>query len=173
LGTYASFTFFAPACAWAGLKVERITTQFLTKSFSQLSTIELFKIYKLRSEVFIVEQNCAYQDVDEKDLKAFHILMIEEEELVGYCRAIPPGISYDEASIGRVTVVKTHRHHGIGKQLMEYSVQKTLDLFAAKEIVISAQSYLKKFYTDLGFEAEGQDYLEDDIPHIKMRLSVK
>ena len=120
-----------------------------------------------------MEQNCAYQDVDDKDLNAYHIMMLRDGELVGYSRAIPPGVSYPQASIGRVTVAKDLRKSGLGKDLMRYSMNKTIGLFGVNEIVISAQCYLNLFYTDLGFKAEGTEYLEDDIPHIKMRYLMK
>jgi ElaA protein len=148
-------------------------TKFITKPFNDLGIFELYRIYKLRSEVFVVEQKCAYQDVDEKDLLCYHIMVFEGEELVGYCRSIPPGVSYTQAAIGRVTVTQALRNKGLGKELMEYSIKKTLELFGVKEIVISAQCYLNLFYSDLGFVAEGKEYLEDDIPHIKMRYFMK
>jgi len=143
--------------------------EFSIKDFNALTTKELFEIYKLRSEVFIVEQNCAYQDVDDKDLSALHVMLFSGPELAGYSRILPPGISYSEPSIGRVALRKKFRNKGSGKVLMKQSLNKTLELFKNQNIVISAQSYLIKFYNGLGFVQEGEEYLEDDIPHVQMR----
>lgn len=144
---------------------------FTFKEFSALSTTELFEIYKLRSEVFIVEQTCAYQDVDDKDLSAFHVMLFEKDQLIGYTRILPPGISYTEPSIGRVVLKKEFRTQGTGKLLMKQSIKQSLELFHNQIIVISAQSYLLTFYTGLGFSKEGEEYLEDDIPHVKMKYN--
>jgi len=143
---------------------------FIIKEFSSLSTKELFEIYKLRSEVFVVEQNCAYQDVDDKDLSAIHVMMYDSEILVGYSRILPPSVSYKEPSIGRVVLKKEFRSKGLGKILMKQTINKTQELFRNQPIVISAQTYLLKFYSELSFNSIGDPYLEDDIPHIKMCL---
>ena len=145
--------------------------EFSVKQFDTLSTKELFEIYKLRSEVFVVEQNCAYRDVDEKDLFAYHVMAFEANTLTGYCRILAPGQSYKEPSIGRVVLHPNFRNKGFGKDLMKYSMNKSFELFKNQELVISAQLYLLKFYTELGFKAEDKEYLEDNIPHIKMRYS--
>lgn len=145
---------------------------FSVKPFNDLTVKELFEIYKLRSEVFVVEQNCAYQDVDDKDLKAFHVMLWQGTQLSAYCRILPAGISYSQPSIGRVAVASTFRKQNLGKALMKYSIHKTLELFNNQEIVISAQTYLIPFYTHLGFKSEGERYPEDDIPHIKMRYAL-
>src|SRR6185369_13467032 len=110
---------------------------FSVKQFEQLSTKELFEIYKLRSKVFVVEQNCVYQDIDEKDTTAFHVLMLDNHLLLGYSRILPPGISYKEPSIGRVVVDKEFRGKESGKSLMKYSLNKTLELYKDQDIVIS------------------------------------
>jgi len=144
--------------------------KFILSTFNDLSVKQLYEIYKLRSMVFVVEQNCAYQDVDEKDPEAFHFLMMEEEQLVGYCRILPPGISYRQCAIGRVVIDPHHRGKELGRLLMKQCVNKTRELFPNQDIIISAQTYLLKFYNSLGFVAEGEGYLEDDIPHTKMRL---
>lgn len=143
---------------------------FLLKTFSELSVRQLFEIYKLRNEVFVVEQNCAYQDVDDKDLAAHHFLMLQDEQLVGYCRILPPNVSYKEPAIGRVVVAKSFRGKELGKVLMKQAVDETKKLFPNQDIVISAQLYLLKFYTELGFAKEGKEYLEDNIQHIQMRF---
>lgn len=145
---------------------------FLLKTFIELSARQLFEIYKLRSEVFVVEQRSAYQDVDDKDLLAHHFLMLNDKQLVGYCRILPPNISYQEPAIGRVLVSKKFRGKELGKLLMKNALDETKKLFPNQDIVISAQLYLLKFYTELGFAKEGENYLEDDIPHVKMRFKI-
>jgi ElaA protein len=143
--------------------------QLIIKNFEALSTTELHDIYTLRSRVFVVEQQCAYQDPDDKDPVAKHIMMLEGNLLIGYARLVPPETSYTEPSIGRVVVDKTYRDKGYGQTLMKYSINKTLEMYKDQDIVISAQAYLIEFYNHLGFFVEGESYLEDDIPHIKMR----
>jgi len=143
--------------------------EFILKDFKDLTANQLFEIYNLRSEVFIVEQNCAYQDVDNTDKTSKHLLLMEAETLAAYARIIPPGISYKEASIGRVVVKRTFRGKDLGKLLMQKCLHEMDILYPKQDIVISAQSYLLKFYTELGFAAEGKEYLEDGIPHTKMR----
>ena len=138
--------------------------------FSELTVNQLYEIYKLRNEVFIVEQNCAYQDVDHKDLKSRHLLLTIENILVAYARIIPPGISNKEPAIGRVVVKKEFRGNNYAKILMKSCLDYTIQLFKNQDIILSAQTYLIKFYSDLGFKIEGNEYLEDDIPHIKMRF---
>jgi ElaA protein len=146
--------------------------EFLIKEFNSLSTNQLFEIYKLRSEVFIVEQNCAYQDIDAMDLSAKHVMLFDNGTLAAYARILPPGISYkEEPAIGRVVVKKTFRGKDLGKLLMQQCIDKIQDTYSNSDIIISAQSYLLRFYSDLGFKAEGKEYLEDDIPHTKMRLN--
>ena len=135
-----------------------------------MTALEWHRVLALRAEVFVVEQNCAYQDPDGKDAVSYHILMESGEELVAYARLLPPGVSYPEASIGRVVSSPRVRGVGWGKALMEVAIAQTQKQFGTNEICISAQSYLLKFYQDLGFVAEGEEYLEDDIPHFKMRM---
>lgn len=144
--------------------------QFFTKSFNELNNIELYQLLQLRAEVFIVEQNCPYLDLDDKDQKSLHVLGYDNDKLVACTRLVPAGISYTkEASIGRVVTHSSVRKLGYGKLLMKYSMNQVFDKFHTNEIVISAQKYLEKFYSDLGFISEGETYLEDNIPHIKMR----
>ncbi len=139
-----------------------------TKSFKELRTQELYKLLQLRSEVFVVEQDCVYQDIDGKDQKALHILGFENETLVAYTRIFKSGDYFENASIGRVVVAETKRDKQYGKLIMEASIKAIKDNFSTNKITISAQVYLKKFYSDLGFKADGEEYLEDNIPHIKM-----
>lgn len=142
---------------------------FDLKSFNELTTAELYALLKLRNAVFVVEQNCAYQDLDDLDQQSLHVLLKEEEQLLAYCRILPPNLVYKEPAIGRVVVDARSRKKELGKQLMKYSIIKTLELFENQTIVISAQKYLFQFYEDLGFKSTGEEYLEDDIPHVKMK----
>jgi len=136
------------------------------KPFKELTSLELYKILKLRSEIFVIEQNCVYQDLDDKDIAAYHLLGSEKGKLIAYSRVLGPGVSYSNySSIGRVC---NNRHLGLGKILMEEAIRKCNELFPMYSIKISAQSYLLKFYADLGFEKIGEEYLEDQIPHIAM-----
>lgn len=146
---------------------------FVTKAFHELSNTELYQLLQLRSEVFVVEQNCPYLDMDDKDQKCFHVLGYENGKLVACTRLVPIGISYDkEPAIGRVVTHPSVRSLGYGKLLMEYSITETKKRFHSSEIVIGAQQYLDRFYRELGFIPEGEMYLEDNIPHMKMRLEL-
>lgn len=138
------------------------------KSFEELSKLELYKILRLRAEVFIVEQDCVYQDVDDKDQKAFHVILKKSEEIIGYTRLFWPGDYFKEASIGRVVISKKERHNNYGSELMKASINAISEKMKEKKIKISAQIYLKNFYNNLGFLETGKDYLEDGIPHIAM-----
>lgn len=147
--------------------------KFVVKAYKDLSVDELYEALKLRNAVFVVEQKCLYQDMDDKDKKAYHVLGYAGNELKAYARILPQGISYKEASIGRVITSLDYRGNGAGKELMKEAIKQTLTLFNTNEIVISAQYYLLKFYRDLGFVEEGDIYPEDDIPHIQMRFRAK
>ncbi len=142
---------------------------FITKTFPELTTTELYQLLKLRAEVFVVEQNCVYLDADDKDHSSFHVLGYDNDLLAAYCRLVPAGVSYKEPSIGRVVTGFVFRKAGYGKLLMEYSIPEIKNRFNTNNIVISAQHYLETFYVNLGFVTEGDVYLEDGIPHIKMR----
>ena len=141
---------------------------FDIKTYDQLSKDELYDLLQLRAEVFVVEQDCPYQDVDGKDKKAVHVLGYKEGKLVAYTRIFKQGDYFKNASIGRVVVSKDQRQFGYGYDLMNASVQAVEKLFRTNTIEISAQTYLKKFYNNLDFVEVGDSYLEDDIPHIKM-----
>jgi len=143
---------------------------FTLKTFDELSANELYELLQLRAEIFVVEQNCAYQDLDEKDKKALHLMGYNRGKLISYARILAPGVSYKEASIGRVVVAISYRKKGTGKELMHEAIKATLEKFKTNEIVISAQQYLERFYSDLNFVTESESYLEDNIPHVKMRL---
>jgi ElaA protein len=139
-----------------------------TKSFHDLTNQELYQILQLRAEVFVVEQNCVYQDMDGKDFKALHVMGLNKNELVAYTRIFKGGDYMDHASIGRVVVGKSGRQGGYGKEIVLASIKAIKDNFKETTIHLSAQSYLQKFYNDLGFTAVGETYLEDDIPHVLM-----
>jgi ElaA protein len=139
------------------------------KHFSKLTAAELYNILRLRTEVFILEQNCLYQDVDGKDVKCFHLFGVNEaNEVQAYARVLPQGVSYEEVSVGRVVTSKKARGTGAGKELMKRVIEFISKEFGSASIRISAQSYLIKFYSDFGFRTVGEEYLEDDIPHTQM-----
>ena len=137
------------------------------KAWDQLSRKEINDIFSLRSEVFVVEQECIYQDVDGKDEKADHVLLIINNELVGYTRVFNENIYFKEASFGRAVVKKNHRGEGYGHLLVEKSLEH-LKTNKQSPIKISAQSHLKEFYSSHGFVVKGEEYMEDGIPHIAM-----
>lgn len=139
-----------------------------TKTFKQLTTDELYAILQLRSEIFVVEQNCVYQDIDYKDQKALHVLGFKDKKLVAYTRIFKPGDYFQEASIGRVLVDMQERKFKYGYSIMEESIKAIEDYYNTEKIKISAQVYLKTFYNNLGFYVFGESYLEDGIPHIAM-----
>lgn len=138
------------------------------KSFSELTTNELYAILQLRSEVFVVEQDCVYQDIDFKDQKALHVIGYKNNKVVAYTRIFKPGDYFEKASIGRVVVAKNERINKYGYQIMNASINAISTFFNETEIKISAQKYLKYFYESLGFKMIGPEYLEDGIPHIGM-----
>lgn len=143
--------------------------RFELKAFDALTPFQLYAILHLRNEVFVVEQNCVFQDADHKDEKAFHLMAWVDNVLAGYTRLLPPGYGYTEMSIGRVVTSPLHRRSGCGKALMDESIKRCDELFGAGDIKIGAQQYLKHFYESFGFQQEGDPYLEDGIPHIYMR----
>ena len=137
-------------------------------SFKDFKIEELYDVLQLRSEVFVVEQDCIYQDIDFKDQKALHILGYKNDKLIAYTRIFKAGDYFKEASIGRVLVKEEERKYGYGHDLMTESIAAISDKFSTSTIHISAQSYLEKFYNSHGFLKSGEGYLEDGIPHIKM-----
>jgi ElaA protein len=140
------------------------------KRFSALNTTELYQILQLRNEVFIVEQNCPFQDLDDKDFKCYHLLGFDtdSQKVLAYTRIVPAGVSYEEPSIGRVVTSPLARKEGIGKELMKKSIELLEELFGGVSIKIGAQLYLKKFYESFGFQQIEEIYLEDGIEHILM-----
>ena len=138
------------------------------KTFQELTLDELYSVLQLRSEVFVVEQNCVYQDMDGKDKKALHILGFKDNELVAYTRIFKPGDYFKEASIGRVVVKNNDRGIGLAYSIMKSSIEVIQEHYKETMIKVSAQTYLREFYNNLGFKLVGEEYLEDGIPHIAM-----
>jgi ElaA protein len=142
------------------------------KHFSELTTEELYHLLRLRSEVFVVEQNCVFLDMDNKDFVCHHVMGWKEKQLLGYSRIVPPGISYAESSIGRIVSSPAARGSGIGRELLLQSIQALYGLHGKRDIRIGAQYYLKEFYESYGFVQTGEIYSEDGINHIEMLLTV-
>ncbi len=146
-----------------------MTLAWTLQPFATLSVPELYALLQLRSAVFVVEQTCAFQDIDGHDADALHLLgRTETGELAAYARLFPAGRSYPEASIGRVAVAPAFRRHGLGRQLMREALARCESQWGPQPIQIGAQLYLRDFYRSFGFEQVGDGYLEDDIPHIHM-----
>lgn len=138
------------------------------KTFDELSITELYSLLQLRSEVFVVEQDCVYQDIDGKDNRALHVLGFENEKLVAYTRCFAPGIYFQEAAIGRVVVRESARGKAYAHNILKASIEAVKRRFEVSTIKLSAQTYLTRFYEAHGFEQIGEGYLEDGIPHIAM-----
>lgn len=141
---------------------------WILKKFEELTPFELYAILQLRNEVFVVEQNCIFQDADDKDQACWHLSGYANQKLVAYSRIVPPGIIYKEASIGRVVNSPSFRKCGLGKLLMEKSIETVHSLYGMVPIKISAQLYLLNFYQSYGFVHWGEPYMEDNILHIQM-----
>tara|TARA_B100001778_G_C18555783_1_gene615279 strand:+ start:646 stop:1089 length:444 start_codon:yes stop_codon:yes gene_type:complete len=142
------------------------------KKFTELDIKEIYQVLRLRSQVFVVEQECIYQDMDNKDQRALHLLYKENNNIVAYTRIFKSGDYYKNPSIGRVVVSKNKRGNNIGKKIMLESVNYIKQNLKAKTIEISAQMYLENFYKELGFYAKGKEYLEDGIPHQRMFINL-
>lgn len=138
------------------------------KPFSDLTSAELYAILRLRNEVFVVEQNCVFQDADNMDPHCYHFMGWIGNELAAYTRLVPKGAAYDYPSIGRVVTSPKYRGRSVGKELMQQSIAKCYELFGMRTIKIGAQLYLKNFYENLGFVQSGEVYDEDGIDHIHM-----
>ncbi len=145
-----------------------MSLHFQIKTFAQLTTKELYDILQLRSEVFVAEQDCVYQDIDGKDEKAMHLFAYKNDVLVAYARLFGPGDYFEDASIGRVVVKEIERKYGYGHQLMKAANIAVETHFNTSKIHLSAQQYLVKFYNTHGYKEVGEGYLEDGIPHIGM-----
>ena len=138
------------------------------KKFDQLSADELYKILQARVDVFVVEQNCPYYELDGYDQTALHLWAEIDDEVAAYCRIFASGIKYEEASIGRVLTNKNFRGLNLGKILVKFALNTIEAQYKTSSVRISAQDYLLKFYGDFGFKDTGKTYLEDDIPHTEM-----
>lgn len=138
------------------------------KKFNELSTYELYSILKARTDVFVVEQECPYHECDGKDDKCFHLYAVEGENTVAYLRILPPGVSFAEASIGRVLVRKEYRGMGLAREMMTKAIEFIENELKENRIKISAQQYLVGFYSSLNFKIASEGYLDDGIPHIDM-----
>ena len=140
--------------------------ELIVKHFRELTTAELFEIYKLRVSVFVVEQNCPYQEVDQGDLEAYHLWLKDDTGIQAYLRVLPKGTNHTDVSIGRVIAVK--RRCGLGTQIVEAGIAAAKERLGAERIVIDAQTYARGLYENIGFMQSGDEFLEDGIPHIPM-----
>jgi len=147
--------------------------EFEFKHFSELTTNELYDILQLRSEIFVVEQDCIYNDLDGHDKDAIHLFLKKDGKMIAYSRLLKPGSRFNDFSIGRVVVKQSERGTGFGIQMMEEAKRYILEEWQANKIKISAQSYLRKFYEDIGFKVITEEYLEDGIPHFGMLFENK
>lgn len=145
-----------------------MTDQWQTALFNELSQLQLYAALRLRQQVFAIEQDSLYLDLDNKDQQAVHMLCWEGDELLAYQRCLTPGVSYPESSIGRIVVAAQARGRQLGLELVQRGIAHNLERWPQHGIRISAQAYLERFYTDLGFEVRGDVYAEDGIPHIQM-----
>ncbi len=165
-----------------------MSTEFTIKTFDELTSVDVYHILKARSQVFVVEQNCPYQDMDEVDFDCLHLVAHQNEALIGYCRIVPPEFNTLRSNlsvadptikasampaIGRVLVLPTHRGRGVARQIMLQAIAFCRKKYGKKtSIILSAQTYLLSFYQSLGFVPEGEHYLIDGLEHVKMVLSV-
>jgi ElaA protein len=142
--------------------------EFIVKEFRELSVQELYDIMYLRQVVFVVEQDAAYLDADKKDYQSTHVLQYKEGVLASYARILAPGVSYEEASIGRVVSAPEWRRKKLGRPLMDKCIEVLKNSYQTERCRISAQTYLLPFYLEFGFEICGEEYLEDGLPHFEM-----
>ena len=139
---------------------------FVIKQFYELTLDELYKILKVRTSIFVVEQNCPYQELDDLDQNSYHIYLEEDNQIIAYARVIPKDNPFHEVSIGRVLVTK--RRHGYGTKIVQKAIEVAIEKYHAEKIVIEAQTYVKKMYENVGFKQISMPFLEDGIEHIKM-----
>ena len=144
--------------------------KLVVKHFNELSAEELFRIYRLRVSVFVVEQHCAYQEVDEADTKAYHVWLEDEAGIEAYLRVLPAGATFEEPSLGRVIAVK--RRCGLGSRIVAEGIRVAREKLAASSILIEAQTYARTLYERQGFVQVSDEFLEDGIPHVQMRLAL-
>ena len=144
--------------------------ELTVKHFSELSAEELFEIYKLRVSVFVVEQKCPYQEVDDADRAAYHLWLQDADGIEAYARVLPQGVTFETAAIGRVIAVK--RRCGLGSKIVEAAIETAKNKFGADSITIEAQVYARSLYEKHGFRQTSEEFLEDGIPHIQMQLKL-
>ena len=144
--------------------------ELIVKHFSELSAEELFEIYKLRVSVFIVEQSCPYQDIDDADKSAYHVWLRDEDGIEAYARVLPAGVAFPTAAFGRVIAVK--RRCGLGTKIVAAAIETARDKLGADMITIEAQVYARSLYENLGFRQTSEEFLDDGIPHIQMQLEL-
>ena len=144
--------------------------ELIAKHFSELTTYELYEILRIRAEVFVVEQECVYQDIDEKDLDAFHVWLEDGGEMLAYLRVMDRGVSFEEVSIGRV--VSLRRREGLGSRLLKAGIEVAKETFSADRITLEAQTYARSFYEKQGFVQTSDEFMEDGIPHVRMTLDL-
>ena len=141
-------------------------TELITKKFSELGASELYGILKLRSQVFVVEQECIYQDLDGRDTDAIHVFLKDGAEIIACLRVLPAGSLYEQVCIGRV--VSAIRKKGHGGIILKEGIRAAREYFGADKIFISAQTHAVSFYSSMGFKAVGEEYMDDGIPHVGM-----
>jgi len=146
---------------------------WVLKKFDELTPLQLYHILQLRNAVFVVEQTCVFQDADNKDQQSYHLMGFSGNTLVAYTRLLAPGLAYEQASVGRVVTAPAVRRFGVGKLLMQHSINAVYKLFGTGPVKIGAQRYLKNFYESFGFIQIGDMYLEDGIEHIYMLKKVQ
>ncbi len=144
--------------------------ELTVKHFDELSTQELFEIYKLRVSVFVVEQSCPYQEVDDADRQAYHIILHDENGIKAYARVLPKGVNLEDVSIGRVIAVR--RRCGLGSRIVAAAIDTAREKLHAEKITVEAQTYARGMYEKLGFVQTSDEFLEDGIPHVKMTLEL-
>jgi ElaA protein len=144
--------------------------EWTLKSFNDLTNQEMHDIYRLRIDIFVVEQDCPYSEIDGKDPSCLHLFAAENQELAAYARIVPPGLSFEEASIGRIIVNEKFRKHKLGTELVAKAIEAAQDQWPEAGVQISAQAHLQKFYGTHGFVLNSEEYLEDNIPHVQMIL---
>jgi ElaA protein len=162
--------FLAKSSTCNGGEIKETKMIWTCKKFDELTPRELYAIMQLRNQVFVVEQNCVFQDADNKDQHCYHMMCMSDDKLVAYARIVPHGIAYVETSIGRVVTSPSARGTGIGNLLLQKTLDKVYSLYGKVPIKIGAQLYLKKFYESFAFKQTSDIYIEDDIQHIEMML---
>lgn len=144
--------------------------KLVVKSFEELSVDELFAIYKLRTDVFVVEQNCAYPEVDDADKVSYHIWLEDQDGMEAYARVLPAHVTFDTPSIGRVIAVK--RHCGLGSEIVKDAIEVAKDKFHAQELTIEAQTYARRLYEKSGFRQTSEPFLDAGVEHIQMKMNI-